>query len=91
MVLCCVAFSINLIFWKPSAGSINMFFVGPRNSSLVVFEQISEMFGWYVSTILYIPTVCLGAWIVYLPVYLREKKKLKKEGETHGRILAQTK
>jgi len=91
LVLCCVAFSINLIFWKASAGSINMFFVGPRNSSLVVFEQISERFGWYVSTILYIPTVCLGAWIVYLPVYLREKKKLKKEGETHGSILAQTK
>lgn len=77
LVLAAVAFSINLIFWKVSNGDINMFFVGPKNSSLLVFKQISEKFGWYVSTLLYIPTVCLGAFLVFLPAYLYNKKKEK--------------
>lgn len=75
--LCALAFTINVSLWKVSGGDINMFFVGPRNSSLIVFKQISEMFGWYVSTLLYIPTVCLGAYLIFLPVHLRYKKKQK--------------
>ncbi len=77
VVLCVIAFCINLSLWEVSDGGINMFFVGPRNSSLIVFKQISERFGWYVSTVLYIPTVCLGAYLVFLPAHLRYKKKLK--------------
>ena len=70
-----LAFCINCIFWKVSDGNINMFFVGPRNSSLIVFKQISEAAGWYVSTLLYLPTVCLGALIVFLPAHFYAKKK----------------
>ena len=76
--LCALAFIINVSLWKVSGGDINMFFVGPRNSSLIVFKQISEMFGWYVSTLLYIPTVCLGAYLIFLPAYLHNKKKQKR-------------
>lgn len=75
VALCGVAFTINVSLWEVSEGDINMFFVGPRNSSLAVFKQISEKFGWYVSTALYIPAVCLGAYIVYLPARLLHKKK----------------
>lgn len=75
--LCALAFTINVSLWNVSGGDINMFFVGPRNSSLIVFKQISEMFGWYVSTLLYIPTVCLGAYLIFLPAHLRYKKKQK--------------
>lgn len=79
LVLCAVAFCINLIFWEASAGKINMFFVGPRNSSLAVFKDIAKNFGWYVSTLIYIPTVALGAYLVYLPAHLYAKKKAKKQ------------
>ena len=75
LVLCVVAFCINLIFWDASNGSINMFFVGPRNSSLAIFKDIAKNFGWYVSTVLYIPTVVLGAFLVYLPAHLYAKKE----------------
>lgn len=78
VVLCAVAFCINLIFWDASGGSINMFFVGPRNSSLFFFKDIAANYGWYVSTILYIPVVTLGAYIVFLPVHLWDKYKLHK-------------
>lgn len=65
LALCLVAFTINLVFRDVSGGSINMFFVGPSNSSIVVFKQISERFGWYVSTALYIPAICLGAYFIF--------------------------
>lgn len=73
--LAAVAFCINLIFRDISGGSINMFFVGPSNSSLLVFSTISKMFGWYISTILYILAVCLGAFVIFLPFYYWKKKK----------------
>lgn len=85
LVLAVVAFCINLIFWEASQGKINMFFVGPRNSSLAVFKTIAKTYGWYVSTILYIPSVCLGAFLVYLPAHLHVKRKNKKQ-ETEKNI-----
>ncbi len=77
IALCAVAFCINLTFFNVSGGSINMFFVGPANSSLIVFKDISERFGWYISTLLYIPVVCLGAYLVFLPMHLLQKRKQK--------------
>lgn len=81
VVLCAVAFGINLLFWDVSGGTINMFFVGPRNSSLFFFKDIAKNYGWYVSTLLYIPVVTLGAYIVFLPVHLWDKRKLRREKE----------
>lgn len=75
LMLCVIAFCINLIFWNASEGSINMFYVGPRYSPLIVFKQISQNVGWYASTALYIPVVCLGAFLIYLPAHLYAKKK----------------
>jgi hypothetical protein len=77
VALCAVAFAINVSLWDVSGGAINMFFVGPRNSSLAVFKQISKACGWYISTLLYIPTVMLGAYLVYLPAHFYAKKKIK--------------
>ncbi len=74
--LCAIAFCINLLCWEPSGGDINMFFIGPKNSSLIVFKDIAENFGWYVSTALYIPTMILGGFLVFLPFHLTKKKAL---------------
>ena len=76
VALCGIAFTINLLLRQVSGGSVNMFFVGPSNSSLLVFKQISQHFGWYVSTLLYIPTVCAGAFVVFLPYHRYQKKQL---------------
>lgn len=70
LILCLIAFTINVAVKAATGESINMFFIGPQNSSLVVFKQISEAFGWYVSTALYIPCVCLGAYLIFLPFHL---------------------
>ncbi len=73
--LCLMAFAINLLLRDVSGGSVNMFYVGPSNSPLAIFKTISEKFGWYVSTVLYIPVVCLGAYLFFLPTYLYHKRK----------------
>ncbi len=79
LVLAVIAFCINLIFWDVSGGSINMFYVGPRYSPLIIFKEISKNFGWYFSTMLYIPVVCLGAFLVYLPAHYYAKLKRSKK------------
>lgn len=73
--LCAIAFFINLIFWNAAEGDINMFYVGPRTSPLVIFKDIANKFGWYVCTLLYIPVVSFGAFLIYLPAHFYAKKK----------------
>jgi hypothetical protein len=77
LVLCAVAFCINLAFWNVSNGQINAFFVGPRNSSIIVFKQISEAIGWYFSTLLYIPATCLGSYVIFLFVRIYHRVSVK--------------
>ncbi len=64
-ILCVIAFSINLIFYDVSNGSINMFFIGPAVSSIIVFKDIAKTFGWYVNLPIYMFANCLGAGIFY--------------------------
>lgn len=66
VALCAVAFAINCVVQNVFHGSINMFFVGPGNSPIIVFKQFSQWFGWYINTLIYIPVVCLGAYLISL-------------------------
>ena len=80
-VLCVIAFGLNLALQKVSDGSVNNFYIGPSLSPLIIIKQISEKFGWYVGTILYIPAVALGAFLIGL-LLRRVSKMLNKEKET---------
>ena len=62
--LCVTAFCINCIFWQVAQGDINMFYVGPRISPLAVFKGIAQAYGWYACTALYIPVLCVGAFMI---------------------------
>lgn len=77
--LAVIAFCINLALRGVSGGSVNMFYVGPSNSPLLVFKQICEAVGWYVNTPIYIFAVSLGAFIVFLPCYLYFGRKASKK------------
>ena len=73
--LCVVAFSLNLLLADVSAGSVNNFYIGPSISPLAVFKDIATNCGWYVCTLLYIPAVSFGAYLLFLPFHLYHKKK----------------
>lgn len=76
LVLCGVAFTLNCLVQFGLGQEINMFFVGPGNSPIVVFKQISERFGWYINTPFYIFAVCLGAYLLFVLIYRIANKQL---------------
>ncbi len=65
--LCAVALVLDFAFYNVSNGTMNMFFIGPAGSSLIVFSDISKLLGWYVNTPLFIGCMTLGAFLVYWP------------------------
>ena len=79
-VLCLIAFVLNLALRKVSGGEVNNFYIGPTQSPLIIIKQISEICGWYVGTILYIPAVALGAFLICL-LLRRIAKAINKEKE----------
>ena len=74
LVLCAVAFGINCAVQFGLGEEINMFFIGPGNSSIIVFKQISEWLGWYVNTPIYIGVLSFGAYLVFSIVYRAHNK-----------------
>lgn len=76
IALCGVAFLLNCFVQFVLKKGINMFFVGPGNSPLVVFSQFSEWFGWYINTPIYIFAVCLGAYLIFVLIYWLQNRSL---------------
>lgn len=75
--LCLIAFIINLIFKNVSQGSVNMFYVGPSISPIIVFKDIAQKYGWYINTPIYMACLCLGAFIFFMPFALYNSRKIK--------------
>ncbi|MBR6451784.1 MAG: YwaF family protein [Lachnospiraceae bacterium] len=69
LILCGLAFLLNLAFYKVSEGHLNMFFVGPRKTPIIVFKQIAEACGWYVATIVYIIAILIGGFVIFMPFH----------------------
>jgi len=89
LVLCAMAFGLNCFVQLGLGEEMNMFFVGPGDSPIIVFEQISQWFGWYVNTPIYIAAVCLGAYLIFVMIYWTQNRAfpLKKAGESERRVL----
>ena len=76
--LCAVAFALNCFVQYGLGEHMNMFFVGPGNSPIIVFKQFSQWFGWYINTPIYIFAVSLGAYLLHILIYWAQNKKLPK-------------
>lgn len=76
VALCGIAFVLNLLVQNVIGSYMNMFFVGPGNSPIAVFSLFSEWFGWYINTLIYVPIVCLGAYLIFLLIYFLQNRKL---------------
>jgi len=67
---------LNCVVQFVFKGDMNMFFVGPGNSPIIVFKQFSEWFGWYINTPIYMFAVSLGAYLLFLLIYWLQNKEL---------------
>ena len=65
VLLCYIAFVINTLIGITVGDEINMFFVGPNPSPLIVFSTIAEKFGWAASTVIYIPLTSIAAGVIF--------------------------
>lgn len=63
--LCLIAFIINLFFYKRSNGTINMFFIGPANSSIIIFKDICQKYSVLLSSILFMFSNSLASAFIY--------------------------
>ena len=68
IILCGMAFILNCLVQFGLGEEMNMFFVGPGNSPIIVFKQFSQWFGWYINTPIYIFAVCLGAYLIFMVI-----------------------
>ena len=88
IVLCGVAFVLNCIVQFGFKGDMNMFFVGPGTSPIIVFKQFAEWFGWYINTPIYMFAVSLGAYLLFVMIYWIQNKALpfrKKQTVAHSK------
>jgi hypothetical protein len=75
LALCGIAFGLNCFVQLGLGKEMNMFFVGPGDSPIIVFKQFSQWFGWYINTPIYMAAVCFGAYIVFLLIQWIQNKK----------------
>ena len=85
IVLALTALTINVVFSEASGGDLNMFFIGPPISSIIVFHDIAEKFGWVANAIFYSAMLSLGAYIAFFPFTKMKKPEteLSITSETH--------
>ena len=76
VALCGVAFVLNCFVQFGLGESMNMFFVGPGTSPIIVFKQFSQWFGWYINMLIYILAVSLGAYLLFVLIYWSQNKEL---------------
>ena len=50
---CLIAFGINLLCYDLPGPDVNMFYIGPKPSQLVISRDIVKKFGWQVNTVVY--------------------------------------
>jgi hypothetical protein len=83
VALCGLAFLFNCIVQYGLGGDMNMFFVGPGESPIIVIKQFSRWFGWYINTPIYMAAVCLGAYLIFLLIYTLQNRKVKAKEPVH--------
>ena len=84
--LCVVAFGINLLCYRCPGPDVNMFYVGPKPSPLVICRDIVARFGWAVNTVVYVSALTLCAFAFFSAYLLlrkavqnRAKKRIRKK------------
>lgn len=57
LVLLVIALAINFFVVSITGEYINMFFAGPEVSTIILFDKISEKFGWLLNDMLFFPII----------------------------------
>lgn len=64
--LCAIAFVINLICINTQGIDVNMFYIGPKPSTLPICRDITARFGVGVNSIIYVTALSICAFLIHL-------------------------
>ena len=68
LVCCYIALFLNILLPMLLPGAVvNMFYIGPERSSLIVFDKIYDQYDWVVQYKAYEMALTIGAFIFFLP------------------------
>ncbi|MBR4742882.1 MAG: YwaF family protein [Oscillospiraceae bacterium] len=79
-IICCyTALFLNILIptLLPEAG-VNMFYLGPNRSSLIVFDAIYDRWDWVVQMKIYEISLSIGAYIVFVIASVGARRRSKK-------------
>lgn len=79
-IVCChIALFLNILLPMLLPGAVvNMFYIGPARSSLIVFDKIYDQYDWVVQYKAYEMALTIGAFVFFLPHLIVGKAKIKK-------------
>ncbi len=72
--LCAIAFVINLTLLDAPGIDVNMFYIGPKPSTLPICREITAHFGVAVNSIIYATALSICAFLIYFFERLLKKK-----------------
>lgn len=83
IVCCYTALFLNVLIptLLPGADDVNMFYLGPNRSSLIVFDAIYDKWDWVVQMKIYEIALSIGAAIVFLFARIGAKKRAEKAAD----------
>lgn len=64
--LCCIAFAINIICINTSGVDVNMFYIGPKPSTLPLCRDITARFGVAVNSMIYMTSLSLCSFLIFI-------------------------
>ncbi len=75
-ILCSIALLLNISLKNISNGKLNAFYLGPVTSPIVVFQDISIKFGWFTNLLVFVLSMTLGAYLIYIFFYNLDNIKM---------------
>lgn len=76
VLLCSLALILNFALKDVSMGKINLFYLGPSISPIIIFSDISSKFGWFTNMIVFVLVMSFASYLVYMFFYNIDKVKL---------------
>lgn len=74
-VFAVIAIGLNISVKQLSGGTMNMFFIGPEITPIVVFRDVARRWGWGVNAIFYFFMLSLGGFLCYAPFVVYQKRR----------------
>lgn len=81
VILCFIAFVINTLLGITVGEEVDMFFVGPNPTTIIVFNSIAAKFGWTASTVIYVPVTSIAAGVIFKLSNLGRRKGKEVQSE----------